>query len=104
MNYNYRDDKVDKWFEWKGVKPPERLPHMTEQELTEALAQNIKDHICDWYQVGPDIECDASSQYTHGKRIGPNFRLDRTDKNGKPILLAWGPIFREPLRKELKSA
>jgi hypothetical protein len=92
--YNYRDDKVDKWFEWKGVKPPERIAHMTEEELEEKLRQNFADHKCHWYQVGPDIECDASPNYTHGKRIGTNLRLDGTDSKGMPVLVKWGPILR----------
>lgn len=98
--YNYRDDKVDKWFEWKGVKPPERQPHLTEEELEAKLAENLQDHKCEWIQRGNAIECDQSSQYTHGKVIGVNVRLAGTDENGKPVLVPIGPI----LRKDVENA
>lgn len=93
--YNYSDDKVDKWFQWKGVKPPERQPHLTEEELTQALEDNMADHVCDWLQKGNAIECDASPNYTHGKIIGVHQRLAGTDEQGKPILVPIGPIYRK---------
>lgn len=93
--YNYGDDKVDKWFNWKGVKPPERQPHMTEKELELALEENLKDHTCDWIQRGNAIECDQSPNYTHGKVIGVKERLAGTDEKGAPILVPIGPIYRK---------
>lgn len=96
--YKYSNDQEDKWFSWKGIKPPERQPHLTEEELEQALAENIKDHVCDWIQRGNAIECEQSSQYTHGKVIGVNVRLAGTDKDGKPVLVPIGPILRSDVQ------
>jgi len=97
--YNYGDTKVDGWYAWKGLKPPERTPHLTEEELQTAFEQNLKDHVCDWFQRGNAIECEASPNYTHGKVIGTKLRLAGTEK-GKPILVPFGSI----LRKDAGSA
>jgi hypothetical protein len=92
--------KEDSWYTWKGVKPPERQPHLTEEELSVALEQNIKNHLCDWVQRGNSIECEANASFTHGKVIGTKLRLDRTDENGKPILVPLHSI----LRQDVQSA
>lgn len=98
--YNYGDDKVDKWFAWKGLKPPERQTHMTEEELEGVFAENIKNHKCEWVQKGNALECAQSPTYTHGKVIGVDKRLAGTNGEGEPILVPVGPI----LRKSTKSA
>ena len=85
--------KGDQWYNWKGVKPPERQPHMTEDEIDEALANNLKGHKCDWRQNGAEILCDIGMS-VHGKHIGPKVRLDGTNENGTPILVPFGPILR----------
>ena len=93
--YGYGVDAEDKWFAWKGVKPPIRDVHLTEEELEQALADNLKDHKCEWIQKGNAIECDQSPNYTHGKIIGVRERLAGTDDQGKPILVPIGPIYRK---------
>lgn len=90
--YKY-EVKGDQWYDWKGVKRPERVPNMTEEEMAEAFATNLKDHKCEWVQNGNAIECEAGS-YTHGKRIGTNIRLGGTSAEGEPILVPFGPILR----------
>lgn len=95
--YKYGNESVDKWFAWKGLTPPERTPHLTEDELKHAFEENLKDHVCDWLQKGNAIECDASPNYTHGKVIGVRERLAGTDEKGSPMLVPIGPIYRSDL-------
>lgn len=83
----------DKFYKWKGVKPPERNPHLTETELREILSDNLTGHVCEWQQEGATIFCEAGD-FTHGKHIGPHKRLAGT-QDGKPILVAVGPIYRK---------
>ena len=91
--HKYTDD-TDKWYQWKGVKPPERNPHITEEELRHILDEKIEGHVCDWQQEGARIYCE-SDEFTHGKHIGPNKRLAGTTPDGKPILVPVGPIYRK---------
>ena len=42
--------KGDQWYDWKGVKRPERVPHMTEEEMRTAFEENMKGHVHEWYQ------------------------------------------------------
>ena len=91
--YGYKNDAEDKWFLWQGQKPPERNPHLTEQELDEALANNLAGHSCDWKQNGAVIYCEEGD-FEHGKRIGVNVRLAGTDEKNHPILVPVGPILR----------
>lgn len=98
--YKYENTKEDAWFLWKGLKPPERVPHLTEQELEETLATNIQDHVCDWVQRGNSIECEASPHYTHGKVIGTKLRLAGTDSKGKPVLVPFGPVLRSDVVRD----
>lgn len=83
----------DKWYDWKGVKRPERQPHMTEEELEQALQTNLKGHVHEWYQKGSEIACDIGNS-VHGKRIGTSVRLAGTGPDGEPLLVPFGPIHR----------
>lgn len=89
----YSDEKVDKWFAWQGVRPPERQPHMTEDEIAQALKDNLAGHKCEWYQKGNAIECEVGASI-HGKIIGTNVRLAGTTETGEPVLVPVGAIMR----------
>lgn len=77
--------KEDSFYEWKGVKPPERQPHLTEEEVEERLANNLAGHKCHWIQRGNRIECN-SGDYAHGKVIDVSLLLTGTGPEGEPLL------------------
>lgn len=93
---NKKDYKVDsdKWYDWRGVKRPERVPNMTEEEMADMFSKNLKEHICEWEQKGNAIEC-HSGQYVHGQTIGVNKRLAGSYPDGRPLLVPIGPIYRD---------
>lgn len=94
-NIDYRNDREDKWYDWKGVKRPERTSHgITEEDIDEILAENLKGHKCVWTQKGSEIFCEEG-EYTHGKRIGANLQLKGTGKKGEPLLGPVGAILRD---------
>ena len=84
---NQKDYKVkgDEWYTWKGVTPPERTPHLTEEEVEERLATNRANHKCEWKQRGNEISC-STGEYTHGQRIATNLILKGTGSKGEPLL------------------
>lgn len=92
------DPKTDKWFEWKGLKKPQRHDHgitdTQENPLSEQLAENLRGHKCDWKQAGNEIYCESDPSFRHGKMIRPDQRLE-VDKDGKPRLVALKPIYRD---------
>lgn len=80
-------DPADKFYQWKGAKPPERLSHgFTEDDIEEKLKNNLKDHKCSWKQRGPEIFCDTGA-YEHGIRVGTGKMLKGTGKGGEPLLV-----------------
>lgn len=82
---DYKIDS-DKWYKYKGVKPPERQSHgVTEDELDDKIAQN-NDHICQFKQKGNYIFC-TQGKNEHGYNIGVHRRLSGTTELGKPILV-----------------
>jgi hypothetical protein len=86
MNGPYQDPS-DKFYQWKGVKGPERVSSgMTEEEVDEKLRTNLKDHKCEWTQRGNEIFC-TTGAYEHGIMIGTKKRLQGTGKGGEPILV-----------------
>ena len=91
-NYKY-EVPTDKWYDWKGIKRPERQPNMTEEEMLETFKANIEGHICDWRQSGAEIQCDIGGS-VHGKRIGSKLRLAGTTPEGKPVLVPMGAVLR----------
>lgn len=94
----YGNEQEDKWFKWKGAKPPERRSHnIREDEIDGLLAENLKDHVCDWKQNGAEIYCDVG-KYEHGKRIGTRVRLSHTDEKGAPVLVPVGAILRKDVQ------
>lgn len=82
MQYSVPEDK---WFEIKGVRPPERIPHMTEEEREQLMEKARTNHHCQWQQRGPEIFCN-SGENRHGKRIGTHQRLTGQTVAGLPIL------------------
>lgn len=84
MNYNlpeYKRDKEDNFYKWKGVKPPERTSHgVADQDIEELLANHIKHHQCVYIQRGNFIICETGN-FEHGKNIGTMKRLVRTENN-----------------------
>lgn len=90
MKPEYANEYEDKWFRWKGVKPPERQSHgITEDQIDNLLAKQT--HRCLWKQEGPNIVCEEAGEYRHGIRIGVNKRLKGTGPNGEPLLLTITP-------------
>lgn len=87
MSLLYGNEKEDKWYLYKGVKPPVRQSHgMTEDNIDEKLRTNLKDHHCKWHQVGPEVYCEEGS-YRHGFMIGTMKRLTGTGAGGEPLLV-----------------
>lgn len=85
VNIKYFVDE-DKWYKYKGVKPPERTPHgVTEDNIEEMIAKNSH-HNHKWLQKGPYIIC-TEGEYEHGKNIGVHQRLTGTNEDGTPILV-----------------
>jgi hypothetical protein len=94
LDHPYKNEAEDKFYISRGVKPPERTAHITEDELREALALNLEGHRCDWQQNGAEIFCDIGN-FEHGRRIGTRVRLAGTDANSQPVLVPVGPILRK---------
>jgi hypothetical protein len=81
----YGNPQEDKWYLFKGVKPPSRQSHgVTEDEIEKVIAKN-NEHIHEWRQKGNYIFCTVG-EYEHGKNIGVFQRLTGTNK-GKPVLV-----------------
>jgi hypothetical protein len=90
---------ADKWYDWKGVKRPERVGHLTEEDLEEKLRTNLQGHVCEWRQNGAEIFCDVG-EYRHGKRIGSQVRLAGTGDGGEPVLVPVGAILRSDVETD----
>ena len=76
----------DKWYLYKGVKPPERQSHgISEDDIEDVIAKN-SDHEHIWKQKGNFIYCKEGPN-EHGKNIGVHQRLKGQDKKGNPILV-----------------
>lgn len=82
----YGNPQEDKWFNWKGVPPPQRQSHgITEDQIENLLLKQT--HRCFWKQEGPNIYCDKASEFRHGIRVGINKRLTGTGPNGEPLMV-----------------
>ena len=81
----YENAKEDKWYQFKGVKPPSRQSHGISEDEVEGHIRQINQHVCQWKQKGPYIFC-TEGPAEHGKNIGVHKRLSGTSQ-GKPILV-----------------
>lgn len=75
----------DKWFRFKGAKPPERVSHGVSEDNIEDIIRQNNQHTCQWLQKGPYIFCNQG-EHEHGQNIGVHKRLTGT-KDGKPVLV-----------------
>lgn len=93
---DYQVPKEDNWFKWQGQKPPERIPHLTDEERAEIMEANIARHKCNWYQNGAYAVCDVD-EFEHGKKIPNGMLLDKeaTDTVGTPQFRKYGAILRD---------
>lgn len=93
---NYNTDKEDKWYLWQGQKPPEHMPHITEEQREELAEKVANKHVCNWMQRGNYIVCEIDGM-KHGKNIGVHQMLDKeaTDQAGKPVIKKFGPVLRK---------
>lgn len=83
-NIEYKQDKIDNFFKYKGVKPPERYSSgISEDEIDELLAENFKNHICEWRQSGNFLKCNTGG-FEHGMNIGTNKRFTGVDAENNP--------------------
>ena len=80
----YSDE--DKWYKYKGVKPPERTGHGVSEDNIEEIINNNNQHKHQWLQRGNYISC-TMGEYEHGKNIGVHKRLTGTNDRGEPILV-----------------
>lgn len=79
--FDYSNLPEDKFYLWKGAKPPERISHgISEDDIDEKLAKNIAGHQCRWYQRGNELVCDIGDN-EHGKRIPTGKMLDGQNGN-----------------------
>lgn len=85
INIKYYVDE-DKWYKYKGVKPPERQSHGVTEDNVEELIKLQNDHAHKWIQQGNYIKC-FEGKNEHGKNIGVYKRLTGTNKDGSPILV-----------------
>lgn len=81
----YANPEEDKFYEVRGVKPPERIPHITEEEIAARFESNRQARSCEWRQQGADVYC-INCGNRHGTMVGPNYRLMGTNASGLPIL------------------
>jgi hypothetical protein len=94
--YNYEVPKEDNWFRYVGQKPPERIPHLTDEDREDLMKHNLDGHECQWYQNGAFAVCDQA-EFEHGMKIPNGMLLDKeqTDKIGKPTYRKYGAILRK---------
>jgi hypothetical protein len=81
----YANPDEDKFFLNRGAKPPERTPHLTDDELEDRFEQNRQRRHCTWQQQGPEVFCSSCSN-RHGMYVGTTVRLEGIDAQGLPIL------------------
>lgn len=80
------DKKPFNWYEHHGLKPPEHIPFMTEEEMERKFAEiraNTKHG--GWKQQGNFIWC-TKCPNQHGDSIPVEYLLKGTDAAGLPIL------------------
>lgn len=77
-------DLSDKWYERRGVSPPQKTPHGSEAELEQRL-KTSRSESCKWQQRGNDLFCDEHNFGRHGHIIDTSLILKGT-KDGMPVL------------------
>lgn len=75
----------DKWYKYKGVRPPERQAHGITEDEIEGIIRKANDHQHIWKQKGNFIYCQEGPN-EHGKNIGVFRRLVGTNPDGTPEL------------------
>jgi hypothetical protein len=80
----YGNPEEDSFYETRGAKPPERIPHLTEEEMEAKFEANRRRRNCEYRQRGIDIFCINCPQ-RHGKLVSPHLRLTGTNDSGLPI-------------------
>lgn len=76
----------DSWYERHGVKPPEHIPHFSDEDLAKRMDEiRTGTKHGDWRQEGSKITC-YRCPYNHSDSIPVDYLLMGTDKNGLPIL------------------
>lgn len=88
MKNQQRSEQYDpnNWYDRHGVKRPEHIPFLTEEELERKFAE-IKAQTThgDWKQDGTTITCNRCNP-RHSSGIPPTHLLQGTDDRGMPIL------------------
>lgn len=85
INIRYTVDE-DKWYKYKGVKPPVRTAHGLVEDDIEELIRTQNDHNHLWKQKGNYIFC-TEGPNEHGKNVGSFKRLAGTNSDGTPKLI-----------------
>lgn len=85
LNIKYYVDE-DKWYLYKGVKPPERQSHGITEDQIETLIKQAGDHKHQWVQKGNYIIC-REGPLEHGANVGVFKRLVGTNADGSPKLI-----------------
>lgn len=80
----FNDD--DKWYKYKGVKPPTRTPHGVSEDNIEQIIKLNNQHTHQWRQKGNYIFC-VEGEHEHGQNIGVFKRLIGTKPDGTPELI-----------------
>lgn len=81
----YANPEEDKFFEVRGAKPPERIPHLTEEDIEAKLEANRRTRVCRWEQHGPELRCTSCPQ-RHGMFVGTDQLMVGINTSGLPIL------------------
>jgi len=82
----YDNPKEDKWYLFKGVKPPQRQSHGITEDEIENHIKSLNSHKHEWRQKGNYIFC-REGHGEHGHNIGSFKRLTGTSSDGTPILV-----------------
>jgi len=80
----YRVDD-DKWYHYKGVKPPKRQSHGVSEDNIDEVIRTTQEHKHQWWQKGNYIFCKEGPN-EHGVNVGVFKRLKGTNPDGSPIL------------------
>lgn len=76
----------DKWYRYKGVKPPERQSHGVSEDNVESIIRENNQHKHVWKQKGNYIFC-TEGPNEHGHNVGVWKRLRGTNEDGTPDLV-----------------